>query len=143
TEMLIGQRVGGNLGSRIRTKEAERVAAFLSDGLPGADKPVLVSVSPFAPDRYTRVAQMDVYTGVRHVVTPAPVRNARVVSDNSGIVRFARGADTDNVSKLYYRAGEDGDWKLVNDEAATGRIEVPDGFSTDNRIAYLVAERAT
>ena len=143
TEMLIGQRVGGNLGSRIRTKKAERVAAFLIDDLPGDDKHVLVSVSPFSPDPYTRVEKMDVYTGVRHVVTRAPVRNARFVSDNSGIVRFARGADTDNVSKLYYRAGEDGDWKLVNDEAATGRIEVPVGFSTDNRIAYLVAERAT
>lgn len=142
TEMLIGQRVGGNLGSRIRSKKAERVAAFLIDDLPADDKHVLVSVSPFSRDPYTRVEKMDVYSGVRHVVTRAPVRNARFVSDNSGNVRFARGADTDNVSKLYYRGADGGDWKLVNDEAATGRIEIPVGFSGDDRIAYLRAERA-
>jgi len=141
TEMLIGQRVAGNLGSRIRTKKAERVAAFLVDGLRDDDKHVLVSVSPFSSDPYTRVEKMDVYSGVRHTVTRAPIRNARFMSDNAGVVRFALGADTDNVSKLYFRAGEGGDWTLVNDEASSGRIEMPVGFSADNRIAYLLTEQ--
>jgi dipeptidyl aminopeptidase/acylaminoacyl peptidase len=143
TEMLIGQRVDGNLGSRIRSKKAEQVAAFLIDDLPDDDKYVLVSVSPFSSDPYTRVEKMDVYSGVRNVVMRAPVRNARFTSDNSGTVRFARGADTDNVSKLYYRDSDGGDWTLVNDEAATALIEVPLGFASDDRIAYLRAERAT
>lgn len=141
TELLIGQRVGGSLGSRIRTKKAEKVAAFLIDDLADDDKHVLVSVSPFSRDPYTRVERMNVYTGVRHVVTRAPVRNARFVSDNGGVVRFARGADVDNVSKLYYRNGEDGQWQLINDEASSGRIEAPVGFSQDDRIAYLVVEQ--
>ena len=137
TELLIGQRVGGNLGSHIRTKKAERVAAFLVDGLRDDDKYVLVSVSPFSRDPYTRVEKMDVYSGARHVVTRAPIRNARFTTDNAGVVRFAYGADTDIVNKLYYRAGEDGDWTLVNDEAVTGRAEFAVGFSADNQLAYL------
>lgn len=140
TEMLIGQRVAGNLGSRIRTKKAERVAAFLVDGLRDDDKHVLVSVSPFSSDPYTRVEKMDIYSGTRHTVTRAPVRNARFTSDNAGVVRFALGADTDIVSKLYYRAGEGSDWTLVNDEASSGRIEVPVGFSADDKTAYLLTE---
>lgn len=140
TELLIGQRVGGNLGSRIRTKKAERVAAFLVDGLRDDDKHVLVSVSPFSRDPYTRVEKMDVYSGVRHVVTRAPIRNASFTTDNAGVVRFAQGADTDIVSKLYYRSGEGADWTLVNDEAATGRNEFAVGFSADNKVAYLYTE---
>ena len=142
TEMLVGQRVGGNLGTRIQAKKAERVAAFLVDDLPDDDKNVLISVMPFSADPYTRVEQMNVYTGVRHVVTRAPVRNAGFVTDNRGVVRFAAGSDTDNVSKLYYRADDKADWTLLNDEAATHRVETPIGFSADDRIAYLYAEQA-
>ena len=142
TEMLVGQRVGGNLGTRIQAKKAERVAAFLVDDLPDDDKNVLISVMPFSADPYTRVEQMNVYTGVRHVVTRAPVRNAGFVTDNHGVVRFAAGSDTDNVSKLYYRADDKAEWTLLNDEAATHRVETPIGFSADDRIAYLYAEQA-
>lgn len=142
TEMLVGQRVGGNLGTRIQAKKAERVAAFLVDDLPDDDKNVLISVMPFSADPYTRVEQMNVYTGVRHVVTRAPVRNAGFVTDNHGVVRFAAGSDTDNVSKLYYRADDKADWTLLNDEAATHRVETPIGFSADDRVAYLYAEQA-
>jgi hypothetical protein len=60
--------------------------------------------------------------------------------DNQGVVRFARGAGTDNVSKLYYRAGERGEWQLVNDEAQTNRVEMVLGFSPDDKIAYLQVE---
>lgn len=141
TEMLVGQRVEGRLGTRIRGKKAEQVAAFLVDELPGDDDNVLISVSPFSSDPYTRVEKMNVYTGVRHVVTRAPVRNARFVTDNHGVVRFAVGADTDNVSKLYYRAGDGAQWTLLNDENVTRRVEFPVGFSADDRIAYLVAEQ--
>lgn len=142
-EMLIGQRVGGNIGSRLQTKRAEQVAAFLLDDLPNDDKNVLVSVMPFSSDPFTRVERMDVYTGVRHVVTRIPVRNARFLTDNDGEVRFAHGADTDNVSKLFYRAGDGAEWVLLNDESVSKRIEWPVGFSADNRTAYLNVQQPT
>ncbi|MBB6598641.1 prolyl oligopeptidase family serine peptidase [Luteimonas sp. MC1825] len=142
-ELLVGQSVGGNLGSRMQGKRAERVAAFLVDDLPNDDKHVLISVMPFTADPYTRVERMNVYTGVRHIVTRVPVRNARFASDNQGVVRFALGGNTDNISQLFYRDGDASEWKQVNHEAASGRIEVPIGFSADDKTAYLLVEQSS
>ena len=142
-ENLIGYRVqGAGLGTKIQPKKVEAVAAFLVDDLPADDENVIISVTPFAADTFSRAEKMDVYTGRRTRVASAPVRNARFITDNAGIVRFARGSGTDLVSKLYYRAGEGADWKLVNDENVSGRIESPIGFSADDRTAYLEVENS-
>lgn len=139
-EILVGQRVGRmQTGSNIKGKTAERVAAYVVDALPRDDRNVVVSVMPFSADPYTRVERMDVNSGRRTPITRAPVRNARFATDNNGDVRFALGAGVDNINKLYYRNG-DGPWTLINDEAVSNRIEVPLGFSEDNKVAYLQIE---
>ena len=142
-EILVGQRVPGNIGSNIKTKKPENVAAYLVDDLPDDDKNVLVSIVPFAREPFTRLERMNVYTGRRQLVSRAPVRNARFVTDNRSMVRFSYGSDTDNASKLYYRADNDAEWTLINDATATRRVETPLGFSADDRTAYLLAEQAT
>jgi dipeptidyl aminopeptidase/acylaminoacyl peptidase len=129
TELLIGAGKG------------ERLAAFLIDDLPNDDKNVLVAVSPFDAEPMTRVELLDVYNGRRKQVARAPIRRANFTSDNDGIVRFALGAGSDNINKLYYRDGEGKEWKLINDEAVSDRIEIPVGFSADNQIAYLQVEQ--
>ncbi len=63
-DILVGQRVqGAGPGTKIQPKKVEMVAAFLVDDLPNDDRNVLISVSPFADDPYTRAERMDVYTG--------------------------------------------------------------------------------
>ena len=142
-EMLVGQRLQDDGASTlIRTKKAEDVAAYLVDGLPGDDKDVIISVSPFSADPYTRVEKMDVYTGRRSPITRAPVRNADFLTDNAGNVRFASGEDTDLSSRLYYRAPGGSEWILVNDTRETGLAQYPLGFSPDDAIAYLQVERS-
>ena len=142
-DILVGQRVqGAGLGTKIQPKKVERIAAFLVDDLPADDKNVIISVMPFSDDPYTRAERMDVYTGRRAQVASAPVRNATFTTDNQGVVRFAHGAGTDLVDKLYYRTGEGAPWTLVNDEATNGRAEWPIGFSEDDRTVYLRSERA-
>jgi dipeptidyl aminopeptidase/acylaminoacyl peptidase len=142
-DILIGQRVGRQqLGTNIKGKKAELIAAYLVDDLPGDDHNVLVSVMPFTSDPYTRLERMDVRSGRRTPVARAPVRNARFTTDNSGEVRFAHGAGIDNINKLYARRTTGGAWDLVNDEAASNRIEAPLGFSADNATAYLQVENA-
>ena len=142
-ELLVGQDVNvQSVGTKIQNKRAEMVAAFLVDELAGDDKNVLISVQPFNDEPFTRVEKMDVYTGRRTIVAKAPVRNASFMSDNSGVVRFARGLTVDNAQKLYLRSAQGEDWKLVNDEAVSNRAESPLGFSTDNQIAYLQVEHA-
>lgn len=140
-ENLVGYRVqGAGPGTKIQPKKVEAVAAFMVDDLPSDDKEVIISVTPFAADTFSRAEKLDVYTGRRVRIASAPVRNASFATDNAGIVRFAHGMDTDRVSKLYYRKGEGAEWELLNDESRTGRVELPVGFSADNRVAYLQVE---
>jgi dipeptidyl aminopeptidase/acylaminoacyl peptidase len=137
-ENLVGFRVdGGGAGTRIKPKEAESVWGWLLDPLADDDKYVLVTIEPFGEDTYTRAEKMDVYTGRRTLVARAPIPRARFTADNAGAVRFAVGAQSDNISKLYHRASDEAEWTLVNDEAKTGFVESAIGFSADNRTAYL------
>lgn len=142
-ELLVGYRVEGNgPGTRIQPKKVEAVAAFLIDSMPQEERNVLVAVWPFSSDPFTRVDRLDVTSGRRQTVARSPVRNADFVSDPSGQIRFAHGAGTDNVNKLYYRDASGDGWKLVNDEAVSKRIETALGFSEDGRTAYLQVQQA-
>lgn len=142
TEMLVGQRVKGNLGSHLRNRVTGMIAAFLVDDLPGDDRNVLISTSSFGGEPFTRVERMDVYNGQRQVVARAPVRKAHFRTDHQGQVRFAVGSDTNNFSKLYYRENDASEWKLVNDEVSSHIVQNPIGFSDDDRTAYLLSEQA-
>ena len=142
TEILVGQHVDvQSIGTRIPGKKTEAVAAFLVDDLPGDDRTVLISISPFSDDPFTRIERLDLSTGRRTPAGRAPVRRARFMADNTGTARVAHGAGIDNVNKLYVRdAGKD-EWRLINDESVTHRIEWPIGFSADDKILYLQAEQ--
>ncbi|MCD9087691.1 S9 family peptidase [Stenotrophomonas sp. SY1] len=139
-ELLVGFRMLGNgPGTRIQPKKVESVAAFLVDTLPADESNVVISVWPMGTEEpFTRAEKLDVNSGRRITVARAPVRWARFATDNSGEVRLAVGENVDNSSKLYYRDAAGTDWRLINDQVATGRIELPLGFSADNRLAYLL-----
>ena len=138
-DLLVGFRVQGNgAGTRIQPKKVEDVAAFLIDVLPGDDRNAVISVWPLmGDDPFTRAERLDVRSGRRITLARAPVRRASFVTDADGEVRLAYGANVDNVEKLYYRDATGADWRLVNDPASSGRVEIPLGFSQDNRLAYL------
>src|SRR5690606_2501207 len=69
-EILVGQDVQEiSAGSRLRRKETEQVAAFLVDDLPDDDRHVLIDVTGFHDDSYSRIEKMDVYSGRRTRVT--------------------------------------------------------------------------
>jgi dipeptidyl aminopeptidase/acylaminoacyl peptidase len=139
-KLLVGTRAQGSGGtSRIGT-QIEDVYASLVDELADDDRRVLVSVSPWTTDPYTRLELMDVYTGRRVPVTKAPVRRAGFLTDHAGKPRFAVGADGDNANKLYVRKTADSEWELANDENASGRAEYPVAFGADDRVAYLQVE---
>ncbi len=141
-DLLVGYRVAGRgLGTRIQPKKVEAVAAFVTDTLSNDPRTALVAVWPFSEDPFTRVERMDTVSGRRSPVARSPVRRGRFTTDNNGEVRFVHGAGGDNVNKLYYRAASGQDWKLVNDEMATGRIELALGFSEDGTLAYLQVEQ--
>jgi dipeptidyl aminopeptidase/acylaminoacyl peptidase len=142
-DILVGQRVQSEgPGTLIKPKKVEMIAADLVDDLPADDKNVVIAVSPFTDDPFTRAERMDIYSGRRTPIGRAPVRNAEFITDNKGVVRFATGSGTDNVRKVFYRSGESKEWRLISDEAVTGHRERPLGFSTDDATAYFETEQA-
>jgi dipeptidyl aminopeptidase/acylaminoacyl peptidase len=142
SDILVGQSVqSAGPGSKIQPKKVEQIAAFLVDDLPADEKNVIIRVVPFTADPYTRAEQLDVYSGRRRQIARAPVRNARFLTDNTGVVRFAAGSGSDNVRKIYYRTGEGAEWEIVGDAGASGIEESPLGFSADNQTAYFRTER--
>lgn len=132
-DLLVGYRVGG--------LNESQVSAFLTDELASDDRNVLIAVWPFAENPYTRIERMDAVTGRRLVVARSPVQRADFTTDNTGEVRFAHGASSDNVRKLYYRTQKGDDWVLLNDESLSNRLEIPLGFSADGSLAYLWVEQ--
>jgi len=143
-EMMVGQRVDdGGAATRIKPKKVEAVWARLTDDLPQDDNNVVLTVAGFEDDAYTRAERMDVRSGRRTTLARVPVRRADFGTDHHGVVRFAVGADTDNYSRLYYREGEDADWRLINDERTSGHWERPIGFSADGATAYLLSDQSS
>ncbi|UNK56675.1 S9 family peptidase [Pseudoxanthomonas daejeonensis] len=135
--VLVGQRASGKAGTRIQPRQPALVWARLVDDLPEDDRYVILTVGEFSEAGFTRAERMDVNTGARIVVAKVPVANASFATDHDGVVRFAWGTDSDNRSRLYYRAGEGADWSVINDQARSGRAEYPVGFSADGATAYL------
>ncbi|WP_407353523.1 alpha/beta hydrolase family protein [Luteimonas sp. R10] len=118
-------------------------AVYMLDTLPDDPRNILVYAMPLTSDPYIHIERLDIYSRRRTPVASAPVRRASFVADAQGQVRFAHGADTDNVSKLFYRDARGEQWRLVNDQDASGHREFPLGFSADGGVAYLQVERAS
>ncbi len=142
-EPLVGYRaIDMQASTHIQPKKNENVAAIGVDQIPGDDRNVIVTVTPYGEDElWYRADRMDVNTGRHSVVARAPVKGASFHLDNSGAVRFALGAEYDNVSLLYHRENDESVWKNINDESYSKRVETPIGFSEDNRTAYLRVEQ--
>lgn len=121
---------------------AESASIQMVDTLVGNDTEVLVAVTPFAAGEipYTSLERMNVFTGTRKPLARAPARGASFLTDHNGQARFASGLNRDYKSMLFYRKDDKSEWKVINDESATGKAMSALGFSADNAIAYLQAE---
>lgn len=142
-KLLVGYRATGmQAGTHLQSRDNSTVAVIDVENIPGEDRNVMLTVSPYSDDEtWQRAERLDVTTSRRTVVARAPVKAATFQMDNSGAVRFAVGAEYDNYSKLYYRDSDEGEWKLINNQAISKHAELPIGFAPGNRIAYLQVEQ--
>ncbi len=141
-EMLVGQRAGGpTLGSKVSSKKGDKVAAFPVDDLPQDDRFAIITTQPFSDDPFRKVERLDVYTGRRHTLGRAPVRNARFFTDNAGTVRFVSGYNADRIERLYHRASDESEWVEITAQLPEIGEDTPIGFSADNRLAYLLSRQ--
>lgn len=143
--ILVGARASQAPGRAGGKSRAEASAFFVVDTLKDDDDFVLIGAVPFdageAP--FTSVERMNVNTGTKIPVTRAPVRGSSFLTDNKGVVRFASGENRDFKSVLYYRSGDNGEWKLINDESVSGKQVTALDFDRDDRIAYLDSTQKT
>lgn len=144
-ELLVGFRVQApSSATHIQPKKVENVRAYMVDGLPTDDRNVVVSVSLLgSTDPFTRAEKLDTFSGRRTTMALAPVRRASFTTDHDGEVRLAVGAASDNASRLFHRNRSGEEWRLINDQSASGRIEFPLGFSADNKLVYLQVRGST
>jgi len=144
-DLLVGWDTPGEQTGTLIGSKKERVAALSVNRIPGDDHHVIITAYPYRDaERFNTAELLDVDTGRRTVLAHAPMTRAHFLPDNAGVVRFAEASlKEDNASKLWVRPSNDADWKLINDEALSGVVEEPVGFSADNRIAYLQVERAS
>lgn len=140
-DLLVGWATNGD---PLTGGNKERVAALSVNKVPGDDHHVIITAYPYGQsERFNTAELLDVDTGRRTVLARSPIKSAQFFPDNAGVVRFAAASQKDNASKLWVRPTNDSEWKLINDEAVSGAAEVPLGFSTDNRVAYLKVQRAS
>ena len=123
------------------TGPAEFTFARVYDLLPDDERSILIGAAAYGERDRTLLEKLDVYSGRRSPVASSPVAYAGFVADDAGNARFAHGGNNDNISKLYYREDNSAEWRLIADEARTGLVETPLGFSADGRIAYLQVQR--
>lgn len=131
-----GRTLIGHDVERYLKGEAFR-AAYLVDTLPRDARHVLIATETFTANPRTQIERLDLFTGRRNLIAHAPVRRATFVVDTEGRARFAQGADNSNASQLYYRDNDKAEWRLLNDENHSHRMETPLGFSADGSTAYL------
>ncbi len=136
-----GVREHAGLVTEVRNTLEQMV--YMLDPLAGDTRNVLVSAVPVANDPFVRVEKLDIYNRNRIRIAEVPVRRASFISDQAGEVRFAVGANVDNISKLYYRDARGEDWRLINDAGSSGQRRFPLGFSADGKLAYLQVEQAS
>ena len=91
---------------------------------------------------FTTLDRLDVRSGVRTKLSQVPVTLADFIVDHQGQPRFAMGTNKKGFQQLYYRAGANGEWQLINDEQTDKHREFALGFNTDDSVAYLQVEEA-
>ena len=138
---IFGRVVEASLTDRYGPGASAREMATLIDPLVDAPEEVLVAVWERSSTPRTRVERLHMRSRRTRTIATAPVARAHFTVDAGGRVRFADGADERNFRKLYYRADDDSDWRLVNAQEETSKVVSALGLSADGAIAYLRVEQ--
>ena len=147
--LIFGQRLGGQGSTHIAHGVGRLAYGELIDPLLDDPKQALIASYPAngANLGYTRsasangvfpeVLRIDLFNGATNPVTTSPLRNARFLTDNEGVVRFAFGADADQAVKVWYRAGDGKPWEEVFDENKDHFEVTPMAFDRKEDAVYF------
>lgn len=130
-------------------------ALSVADGFNGAhritsmlpDDPKHVLITTYGANRghehITDAALLDVYSGHLRTVAHAPLRDAFLLADRSGVVRFAAGRNKALEFELHYKATAKAPWQRVAASAyGTGEL-IPIGFTDDPNKVFVLDGRSS
>ncbi len=101
---------------------------------------VVIATSPWengVEGSFKDIYLMDVNDGGIRPVGKAPFRNANLLADNHGVVRFAEGYDSHAYPVVYYREGEGKPWALLFQGSTDRSIPLPLDFNRDDSKVYM------
>ncbi len=134
----------GQTGTRLTRNTGQSSFAFLVDTIRNDDDAIVMATVPLGPSREGRIARLwrvDTRSGRRSAIGGSPMRDAAFLADQNGVVRVAFGVTADAETRIYVRADDGADWRLVSsskdDDLAMLPLELADDGST------MLVERAS
>jgi dipeptidyl aminopeptidase/acylaminoacyl peptidase len=112
--------------------------------LPNDPRHVLIATyrSNRGREQISEAALLDVYNGQLRTVAYAPLRDAFMLADNDGVVRFALGRNKDFVFEVHYRRDAKAPWQRVATASIGEGQLLPVAFAGANKV-YVVDNRTT
>ena len=134
-----GKRKRWIYGQRKQGGRAVNGAVLLSI-LQDQPKKILIATNNFAAREgsYTEAILLDIYNGRERRVARAPARNALLIADHSGNIRysFSNNPEKNNASEIHKKTDEG--WELVSSFSSSDGSVVPVGFKPDNESIYII-----
>lgn len=134
-------------GTKLNHTQSLNSFAFLLDTLKDDDDNVLIYTQPIVENAqegaFYELYRLNVNSGAHNKIGRAPMRSASFLVDIKGNVRVAYGADSKLNTKVYTRAAEGGDWKLVVDQVSDHLGSWPVGFAGDLDTIYVQREESS
>ena len=119
---------------------SSRVSASIAHRLPKDDRHVLMEVYTFGSKdgAYTRLVKLNIYNGREVSLGSSPIKNASLMVDSEGDLRFAYGPDIDDNEawKVFQREGEN--WKLLSRTEEYQGSFLPLAFTSDEQALYAL-----
>lgn len=141
---LFGYRGKNSTGTAIKSGLRQNASATVLEGHADSDNRILVGISHWNTTGEVplmELGRMHIGTGSVARAGTAPVRYVEsVLTDANKHLRFLGGSESDRQQKLFYRAAAGADWKLLNDQARSGRIIYPLAFTRDGTTVYAKLE---
>jgi dipeptidyl aminopeptidase/acylaminoacyl peptidase len=138
--MLYGARSGGtHIGSLTHRVVSTRGTAEFLASIPDDPDHILVSTSLWEgggkSGNLVTAYRMDVRTGMLRDPVPAPIRDANLLADHEGRIRFAWAEDANGGVQVFQRPIGGKDWKAM--PALSAGRSTPIAFSADDGTAYF------
>lgn len=142
-ELLFGYQAGKQqIGTRVVQRESVFAAAELLDTLPADPAEVLIQTYGYGIEgEFNSAYRMNVGTGMLKKVAGSPVRNGTFQTDSEHRIALVSGESREGNSRVFYRATDASEWKMLADAAMGEGALLPVATSGRKEEFYVLDDR--